>query len=177
MLTYTQMAESVFGHAKAVAKGLRHREVSAIHILLALAAEKSGLACLVLQKHGLYADKIMKTISSHLRFPVFSDDKQVPNDLPWSFAAQFVSTSAKTEASYLGHNYVGVEHILLAMTRLSSGQWFELASQSEMESIREEIFSLLGFHRRQTISQDEIAERLLAINREVEGLMKAIQGG
>ncbi len=177
MAVYTQRAELVFRHAESVARSLRHREVYAIHILLGLAGG-SDLAAKVLSDRGLFVDIVMQAIGSRAGcFFTFSASEQVPDNLPWSNFAQFASREAASEASKLGHNYVGTEHILLAMTKLSDQQWFGLASLAEIRSIRKEVLSLLGHapEVRGELGREEILKKVIAIRDDVIQLAKDLE--
>ena len=171
MATYTQRAEMVFQLAKNAAKEFKHAEVYPVHILLGLLQERSGLTASVLRNRGLSEERVKTAISAH----DFEEGVGYEPDLPWTDVAQYVSTMAAREADMLGHNYVGTEHILLAMTKIEANQWLHLASTGALAGIRQEVLNLLGYCGEEKPTHEEILAKVFAIRDAVEQLAKDLQ--
>jgi ATP-dependent Clp protease ATP-binding subunit ClpA len=145
MPRYTQRAELVFRSATDAARKFGHPEVHPVHILLGLFQEAGGIPANVLKNRGFSLAQIESAI---LQFD-FAEAVVLPADLPWTKQAQLVSQHAAAEALVLDHNYVGTEHILLSMTRLSPYQWLRLVSSNELEDIRKDVLAVLGYGEEQ----------------------------
>jgi hypothetical protein len=78
-------------------------------LLLALFTDPNGLAAKLLAGQGIDADKVSKAIT----LPARVDD--VPVLIPFDGPAKKVLELTFRQALRLGHNYVGTEHLLLAL--------------------------------------------------------------
>ena len=175
MAAYTQRAEMVFQLAKDVAKEFRHAEVYPAHILLGLIQEEFGLSAKILRNRGLSEERVKTAILAH----GFEASSFLPSrDLPWTDSARFVTQMASAEAVMLDHNYVGTEHILLAMTKISARQWLGLASEKDFNDIRQEVLNPLGHGEKKPEKKPthkEILAKVFAIRDFVEQLAKDLQ--
>ena len=108
---FTQKANNALNLAIQSAEELGHTYIGSEHILLGLLREESGVAATVLKDLGLTADaleelmkqKIGSGMNSHL-----STDDFTPR-------TKRILQIAVMEAARMGHNYVGTEHLLLAL--------------------------------------------------------------
>ncbi len=108
---FTQKANNALNLAIQSAEDLGHTYIGSEHILLGLLREESGVAATVLKDLGLTADaleelmkqKIGSGMNSHL-----STDDFTPR-------TKRILQIAVMEAARMGHNYVGTEHLLLAL--------------------------------------------------------------
>ena len=87
------------------------------HILLGLLCEEEGLAASVLESLGLTIEAVRGEVA-HI---VGSGDELTTGQLPFTPRAKKVLDLSLREAVDLGHNYIGTEHILLALVRENSG--------------------------------------------------------
>jgi ATP-dependent Clp protease ATP-binding subunit ClpA len=137
---FTQRARNVLVAANTAAQASGHLEVGTGHLLLALYADPDGIAAKALA--GLQAGK--PQIEAALRdawaqptrpgdgpgVPAGADDirpaagdagpvaaGETAGRLPMSAAARTVLVNAVAVALEFGHNYIGTEHILLALYR------------------------------------------------------------
>jgi ATP-dependent Clp protease ATP-binding subunit ClpC len=101
--------------ARDEARGLRHNYIGTEHLLLGVLGDRPGIAARVLGSLGLTVDGTRREIS---RLVSAGDD---PHAEPLGFTARAknVVEFAVREASALGHAYVGTEHVLLGLVRVT----------------------------------------------------------
>ncbi|MET8454836.1 Clp protease N-terminal domain-containing protein [Streptomyces parvulus] len=103
-------------HNEAVASGAT--EGLPEHLVLGLLTERDALAAKALIAQGVALDAIRAAAAATL--PPAADD--VPELVPYGPAAKKVLELTFREALRLGHNYVGTEHILLALLEHENGE-------------------------------------------------------
>jgi ATP-dependent Clp protease ATP-binding subunit ClpC len=114
---FTESANRALNAAIQVAAELGHTFIGSEHILYGLLEEEGSVAETILTKKGVRKDTIYSQIVS-------SDGQGSPVHLtPDHFTprAKRVLETAVREARNLNHNYVGTEHILLALLRQADG--------------------------------------------------------
>ncbi|MFD6366955.1 Clp protease N-terminal domain-containing protein, partial [Streptomyces roseolus] len=95
----------------------RNAETVPGHLALGLLAEPEGLAVLWITSQGVTAEQLREAVTPTLPPAV----EEVPSLLPYDAAAKKVLELTFREALRLGHNYVGTEHILLALLEHEDG--------------------------------------------------------
>ena len=113
-IPYTKPMENVIKQAGKIARERKHPYIGTEHLLLALRKEYSGVAGQVLAKNGVDAEKISRLIDE-----LVAPDEEVkvstrPEQSP---RFQFLLKSSEQECGRLHTEYVGTEHLLLAMIR------------------------------------------------------------
>jgi ATP-dependent Clp protease ATP-binding subunit ClpA len=108
---FTVRARNVVMAAHNEASAARNDRVGAAHLTLGLLAEPDGLAVRTLTAQGISADQVREAVVAVL--PTAVDD--VPELIPYDAGAKKALELTFREALRLGHNYVGTEHILLAL--------------------------------------------------------------
>ncbi|MEV6082903.1 Clp protease N-terminal domain-containing protein [Streptomyces parvulus] len=103
-------------HNEAVASGAT--EGLPEHLVLGLLTERDALAAKALIAQGVDLDAIRAAAAATL--PPAAED--VPELVPYGPAAKKVLELTFREALRLGHNYVGTEHILLALLEHENGE-------------------------------------------------------
>lgn len=106
---FTPRARNVVVVSQNTAHEAGNTEITPDHLLLALFAEPDGLAAKLLVSQGITADTARATIA--LPPPAGT----VPALIPFSAAAKKALELTFRQALRLGHNYIGTEHILLAL--------------------------------------------------------------
>jgi hypothetical protein len=108
---FTQKARTVVTEAPAFARSLNHGYIGTEHLLLAQFAEPDSIAGKILLDAGVTEAKLREAI------PAGTPEKAPgPDDeLPYTPRASEALGMALSEALKLGHNYIGTEHILLAL--------------------------------------------------------------
>ncbi|PTM95901.1 MULTISPECIES: Clp protease N-terminal domain-containing protein [unclassified Streptomyces] len=114
---YTLRARNVVMSAHNEAKAASNAEVAPAHLVIGLLAEPEGLAAKALVQQGLTLDSVREAATAAL--PPAADE--APELVPYSSDAKKVLELTFREALRLGHNYIGTEHILLAMLEFEHG--------------------------------------------------------
>jgi len=141
---FTDRARKVMQLANQEAASFQHCYIGTEHILLALIKEGSGVAANVLKNLGIERASVRADV---LRWVLMGwDQVEMGERLPQLSNTSKVIEYAMAEARGLGHNYVGTEHLLLGMLRVTEGVAAQvLMSQGlKLEQVREEIVRLLG---------------------------------
>lgn len=136
---YTDRARKVLGHARQVAPA---GVIASEHILWGLLHERSSVAANVLRN----LDVDIQAILSSLRRVVPKDCPSPVGEPPYTANAHLVLRVAAMEADTLGHNYVGTEHLLLALLRVGHSTAGQVLSDLGMgfSDTRDEVNDLLG---------------------------------
>ncbi|MEU2282303.1 Clp protease N-terminal domain-containing protein [Streptomyces sp. NPDC013178] len=115
---YTPRARNVVMAAHNEARSARSPEGLPVHLVLGLLAEPEGLAALALAEQNASADAVREAATAAL--PPAADE--VPELIPYGSDAKKVLELTFREALRLGHNYIGTEHILLALLEFEHGE-------------------------------------------------------
>ena len=140
---FTDRARKVMNLAKGEAQRLNHEYIGTEHILLGLVQEGSGVAANVLRNMGID----LKRIRAEIEKLVKGSSTMVPmGNLPFTPRAKKVLELALEEASQLGHNYIGTEHLLLGLIKESEGIAARVLTNLgiKLEDVREEVLEFLG---------------------------------
>ena len=106
---FTPRARNVVVEAQNKAHDAGNAEIQPAHLLLALFTDPNGLAAKLLAGQGIDADAVGKAIT----LPERVDD--VPVLIPFNGQARKALELTFRQALRLGHNYIGTEHLLLAL--------------------------------------------------------------
>lgn len=106
---FTPRARNVVVVAQNKAGEAGNNEIRPAHLLLGLFSDPDGLGPKLLAAQGITADKVTKAVTLPPRV-----DK-VPVLIPFNGQAKKALELTFRQALRLGHNYVGTEHILLAL--------------------------------------------------------------
>ncbi|KOX01162.1 Clp protease [Streptomyces sp. NRRL B-1140] len=115
---YTPRARSVVMAAHNASKAAHNAEGLPEHLVLGLLAEPEGLAAKAIVDQGVSLDTVRAAATAAL--PPAAED--APELVPYGPAAKKVLELTFREALRLGHNYIGTEHILLALLEHENGQ-------------------------------------------------------
>ncbi|MEU0220385.1 Clp protease N-terminal domain-containing protein [Streptomyces sp. NPDC006265] len=115
---YTVRARNVVMTAHSESKAARNAEGVPEHLVLGLLAEPDGLAAKAIVEQGVPLDTVREAATAAL--PPAVDE--VPELVPYGQAAKKVLELTFREALRLGHNYIGTEHILLALLEHENGE-------------------------------------------------------
>jgi len=110
---FTLRARAVLSSAAAQANALGDGTVRPEHLLIALFEPAEGLSAMVLAEAGVTRDAVGAQLSIQ---PAQNPDKP-SGAVPYTPEAVEVLRGAVEEALLLGHNYIGTEHLLLALYR------------------------------------------------------------
>ena len=96
---------------------LNHNYIGTEHILLGLCCESEGVAAKALESLGISLEAMRQQAEE-----IIGRGRQAPSGhIPFTPRAKKVLELSLREALQLGHNYIGTEHILLALTKDSQG--------------------------------------------------------
>jgi hypothetical protein len=108
---FTPRARNVVMAAHNEAHAAGHDEIVPAHLVLGLLSEPDALAARALTECGLVADVVRDAATAAL--PGAAADR--PELVPYGAEAKKVLELTFREALRLGHNYIGTEHLLLAL--------------------------------------------------------------
>ncbi len=114
---FTQRARNVVMASHNEAKAAGHAEIIPAHMTLGLLAEPEAIALRVITAQGVTPEALRTAAEATL--PPAADE--VPELIPYDADARKVLELTFREALRLGHNYVGTEHILLALLEFEAG--------------------------------------------------------
>lgn len=129
------------------------------HLLLGMIEENESTAAVVLHRLGVNADRTRAAIRALLeeRKPSEVADPS-PMPLPFTARAKKVLELSLREALQLGHNYIGVEHILLGLIREGEGIAAGALEQQglALADVRREVINVLGGMQQGVASREEV---------------------
>ncbi|MFD4538282.1 Clp protease N-terminal domain-containing protein [Streptomyces bauhiniae] len=114
---YTPRARNVVMAAHNAAVTARNAEGRPEHLVLGLLAEPEGLAVKAMEAQGVQADAVREAATAAL--PPAAET--TPELVPYGPEAKKALELTFREALRLGHNYIGTEHILLALLEQENG--------------------------------------------------------
>jgi hypothetical protein len=114
---FTARTRSVVAAAHNEAAAAGNDVVSSVHLTLGLLSQPEALAAILLAKQGVELESIRGAAAPYLPAPAAS----VPGLIPYDEPARKVLELTFREALRLGHNYIGTEHLLLALLELEDG--------------------------------------------------------
>ncbi len=140
---FTERALRVIHLAQDEARRHQYNFVGTEHLLLGLIREGEGVAAKALQSLGIDLGKVRSEVEKMIgkgESPPEGDIGFTPR------AKKVVMELALEEASHLGHNYVGTEHLLLGLIREGEGVAARVLENlgADLEKVRAQVIQLLG---------------------------------
>jgi hypothetical protein len=114
---FTPRARNVVVAAQNEARAAANDEIGPAHLVLGLLAEPHGLGARAVSAQGISPETLRQAATASL--PPAAD--QVPELIPYDAQARKALELTFRQALRLGHNYIGTEHILLALLELEAG--------------------------------------------------------
>ncbi|NLL51413.1 MAG: ATP-dependent Clp protease ATP-binding subunit [Peptococcaceae bacterium] len=138
---FTQRAERVFSLSENIAKSLGHKVIGTEHLLLALIEEGEGIAAKALKELGLDFEKIKNKV-----IQITGTNPAISGEVGLSPRVKRVIQLSMEEAARQGVNYVGTEHILLALIIEGEGIAARVLADLKVkpEKVWEQVITLLG---------------------------------
>ncbi|MEN9654041.1 MAG: hypothetical protein RL235_153 [Chlamydiota bacterium] len=139
---FTNRAKQVIKLAKKEAQRLNHNYLGTEHVLLGLMKLGQGIAVNVLRNLNLDYDAIRQEVE---RLVGFGPEIQVYGDPALTGKVKKVFEFANEEAANLNHNYVGTEHLLLALIRQNDGVAAQVLENlgANLKEVRKEVLKEL----------------------------------
>ncbi len=152
---FTDRARKVMGLARQEAQRLNHEYIGTEHILLGLVQEGSGVAANVLKNLDIDLRKVRQEVEKLVKT---GPSMVTMGQLPFTPRAKKVLELALEEASNLGHNYIGTEHILLGLIKEHDGKAAKVLTNLnvQLDSVRSEILDFLGAEPTATEAEKEV---------------------
>lgn len=146
-LKFTKKAEEVISYAEKGANDLGHNYIGTEHILLALAYVKDGVAAKALEMKNVTFENVRKEIIEL----VGTGENKSNSNSDFTPRTKRVLNRSCDEAISMGTNYIGTEHILLALIKESSpiyGDSFAIKILNRFNvspnALYQDILSMLG---------------------------------
>ncbi len=139
---FTNRAKQVIKLAKREAQRLNHNYLGTEHILLGLLKLGQGIAVNVLKNMNIEYDTGVAEVELHVGY---GPEIQVYGDPALTSKVKKVFEYANEEALALNHNYVGTEHLLLALIRMQDGVAAQILENLNvnLKEVRKEILKEL----------------------------------
>lgn len=173
---YSHHARRALSHAGILAVRCRHPRIDTGHLLVGILLTEGSIGCTVLKELGLRAEAAepqLRTLTLALNPP----PGMLVNDAALDAALEL----AADESVWLGHHYVGTEHLILGMTRTNVGNAGDLLRRLDIspEQVRRRVrralndgmteFTLQQVRRAARFS--ELSRRVLAAAEQISGSM------
>ena len=108
---FTEKANNAMNFAISSAEELGHTYIGSEHILLGLLREGTGVAAVVLDELGVFFDELENLIKNEIGMGA----KSSLSTADFTPRTKRILQNAVMQAASLAHNYVGTEHLLLAL--------------------------------------------------------------
>ncbi len=115
---FTPRARNVVVAAQESARGLGHDAITPAHLVLGLMTEPDGVSGVVIVEAGTTLEAVAEAATAALPLPAVGE---LPALIPFDADAKKALELTFREALRLGHNYVGTEHVLLALLEQEDG--------------------------------------------------------
>ncbi|MGW4401009.1 Clp protease N-terminal domain-containing protein [Amycolatopsis nivea] len=119
---YTDRARHVIVAAQQAAIDGKSPEIDTVHLLLGLLSEPDALAAGAIVAQGITLEAVREAAEAKLPEPV----DEAPEKVPFAAAGKKTLELTLREGLRLGHNYIGTEHILLALLEQGEGAGYEV---------------------------------------------------
>jgi hypothetical protein len=138
---FTDRARRAVETAEEEARSLNHNYIGTEHLLLGLLEDRSSVAAKALNSFSVTARDIRRMLKEEVGI----GQSPVTGTIPFTPRAKRALEMSVREGRELGHNYVGTEHILLALTALGEGLAAEFlrASGARYDNARTTVVSIL----------------------------------
>jgi ATP-dependent Clp protease ATP-binding subunit ClpC len=114
---FSERARRVLTLAQEEAQRFNHTNIGPEHILLGIVGEPDGIAAKVMVNLGVSLNKVRSAVE----FIIGHGEATTRGEVGLSPGAKRVIELAIDEARYIGHNYIGTEHLLLGLLREGEG--------------------------------------------------------
>jgi hypothetical protein len=108
---FTPRARRAVGNARKAADRMKNPQVGTEHLILGLVGEREGIAAKALEAQGVTARHVRQSVAA-AGVPIVETS---PDPVPFASASKKALATALREALRMGHDYIGTEHLLLAV--------------------------------------------------------------
>jgi ATP-dependent Clp protease ATP-binding subunit ClpA len=157
---FTERARRIILFGQEEAGKMSSGHVGTEHLLLGLVREDEGVAAQVLQKMGISLRQVRQEIENEMP----RDVRDLPDEPKLTAKAKRVLELAADEARRMRHNYIGTEHLLLALLHEEDGPAAMVLQRLglNLEKARPEFMEYLGPDDPHAPEEDEVIDRASA---------------
>ncbi len=140
---FTPRVRRVLYFAREEAARLHHDYLGTEHLLLGIVREGEGVAATVLRELAIDLDSIREHVEAYVARGSYSASMK---ETQWTPRAKTVLELAREEARILHHQYIGTEHLLLALIREGEGVAAKALRDLDVDlrTARETVMRVLG---------------------------------
>jgi len=144
---FTEQAQEALGLSQQLVRQYHHNQWDVEHILLALLQQEKGLVSTLLKELGINEEAIRQQVSA-----VLERSPKVSYETPQIYATPRVAQvleAAYAEAQRLKDEFVGTEHVFIAINNIGKGEAGRIlqATGITQESIYQALQKIRGGHR------------------------------
>ena len=142
---YTEKARQSLQFAGQYAQKFGHSHIGTEHILLGLAGVRDGMAAKALETQGITAESIEKQISSSMS-PGNTQMMGGSKPLDYTPGSKRVLEVSRQESQAMNTNYIGTEHILVAILKTSEAVANQILRVlgANLQKLYDDIMAMLG---------------------------------
>lgn len=140
---FTPRARNAVVAAQSEARAAGNDRITTEHLVLGLLSEPEGIGAKALVARGLTPREVREATNAHLP----ATGPHVPELIPFDAGAKKALELTFREALRQGHNYVGTEHILLALLEHEDGSGVLHELGVDKEAVAAHIADVLAQHQ------------------------------
>jgi hypothetical protein len=137
---FTPRARNVVVASQNEARQANNDVITVDHLVLGLLSEPDSLAALIMAQAGASPDAVRAVVRPRLSGPA----AETPDLIPFDAGARKALELTFREALRLGHNYIGTEHLLLALLELDDGDGVLTGFGLEKSAVEQSLLALLA---------------------------------
>ena len=144
---FTEKAQAILAGSQEIVRRLQHNQWDAEHVFLALLEEPEGVPTEIFKKLEISIAELIDATTKILDdFPKVSDGSSQIYSTPRS---EMIIQRSKEEAKRLNDEFIGSEHLLIAIMQETEGKLHELINKFNitLENVYQALQSIRGQHR------------------------------
>ena len=144
---FTEKAQAILAGSQEIVRRLQHNQWDAEHVFLALLEEAEGVPTEIFKKLEISIAELIDATTKILDdFPKVSDGSSQIYSTPRS---EMIIQRSKEEAKRLNDEFIGSEHLLIAIMQETEGKLHELINKFNitLENVYQALQSIRGQHR------------------------------
>ncbi|HCH07955.1 MAG TPA: Clp protease, partial [Dehalococcoidia bacterium] len=144
---FTEQAREAMGASQEILRQLQHSQWDSEHILMALLDQDKGVAIDIMTEMGVYVDAIKTRLTAILgKAPKVASQT---NQIFVTPRVEALLNRSKVEADRLGDDFIGTEHLFIALTQEEQGGVAEVLKQHNVDTERvyQALQKIRGDHR------------------------------
>jgi len=144
---FTEQAREAIGASQEILRQLQHSQWDSEHILMALLDQDKGVAIDIMTEMGVYVDAIKTRLTAILgKAPKVASQT---NQIFVTPRVEALLNRSKVEADRLGDDFIGTEHLFIALTQEGQSGVAEVLKQHNVDTERvyQALQKIRGDHR------------------------------